>query len=269
MKIGILTSSNDMLSLFKFLHCSDHQYFVFYDDKFSFWGDKTTDLLMERIQEWIDFLYSKGVEVFIVPPIVELKISNENLFPNIKILPLFQNYVLKNCFAYSLVGKIGFLGDYFDLQEWQKQLENLSKNYNLSTNQVQIQKFNFPFAYRGKEVREWKYLLDKKNWSQPLVNHRVKGDIRYFKDATVDTLIPCNYSYFLLEKTIKKSIFHKMRFHGISALEKVFLDLNLSNSWEYFVSVFCTGHWDFLKREKKLIRQINRGNPQNLEIVCL
>jgi len=37
MKIGILTSGNDMLALFSFLQRYDHEYHIWYDDKFLFW----------------------------------------------------------------------------------------------------------------------------------------------------------------------------------------------------------------------------------------
>ncbi|MDD3263227.1 MAG: hypothetical protein PHR61_05320 [Candidatus Absconditabacteria bacterium] len=263
MKIGILTSGNDNLALFSFLQRYDHEYHIWYDDKFSFWGDKSVDLVMERVTEGIGALVAEGVDVVVLPPMVELKARNENLFSNVKILPLFENYILENCFAYSLVGKIGFFGDYFDIQEGQKQLTILAKNYNLSENQLQISKFHFPFAYWGKEVRNWKYLLDTCSWSMPLVHHRIKQDLRFFKDAGVDTIIPCNYSCFLAEKAIEKARYTKMRFYKLSVLEKVFANLKCEKS-EYSVSVICTDHGDFLKREKKLQWLLSRGKKINI-----
>jgi len=85
----------------------------------------------------------------------------------------------------------------------------------------------------------------------PLVHHRIKQDLRYFKDAGVDTIIPCNYSYFLVQKAIEKARYTKMRFYKLSILEKIFVDLKCEKS-QYSVSVVCTDHADFLKREKKL-----------------
>lgn len=196
---------------------------------------------MERVAVGIEALVAKGVDAVVLPPVVELKARNESLFPNVKILPLFANYVLENCFACSLVGKIGFFGDYFDILEGQKQLTILAKNYHLSDNQRQISKFHFPFAYRGKEVRNWKYLLDTCSWSMPLVHHKIKQDLRFFKDAGVDTLIPCNYSYFLAQKAIEKARYTKMRFYTLSVLEKVFVDLNCEKS-DYSVSVTFSDH---------------------------
>lgn len=221
---------------------------------------------MERVADGIRFLQEKGVDAILVPPIIELKIRNEKLFPGITVLPLFESYVKENCFAYSLVGKLGFFGDWFDLKEWQQQLTILAKEYILSDHQSQIKKFHFPFAWRGKEVRNWKYLLDTCSWSMPLLHHNIKQDLRYFKDAKVDTIIPCNYSYFLVQKAIEKARYTDMRFYGLTILENIFKKLveDKKNSI-YSVTVYHTGHGEFLSREKKLQRMLSRW--KNIDIV--
>lgn len=264
MKIGILTSGNDMLALFSFLQRYDNEYHIWYDDKFLFWWDKSVDLVMERVAVGIDALVAEGVDAVVLPPIIELKVRNENLFPNVKIIPLFETYILEHCFAYSLVWKIGFFGDYFDIQEGQKQLTILAKKYNLTENQSQIKKFHFPFSYWSKEFRNWKYLLDTCGWSMPLVHNRIKQDLRFFKDAGVDTIIPCNYSYFLAQKAIEKSRYTKMRFHKLLVLESIFSDFFAEQSSPYSVIVYCTGHGEFLKKEKKLLWLIGRWNLESL-----
>lgn len=50
MKIGILTSSNDMLSLFQFLHHTEHEYIVRYDDIHGFWGDLSQETVLDRVR---------------------------------------------------------------------------------------------------------------------------------------------------------------------------------------------------------------------------
>lgn len=265
MKIGILTSGNDMLALFSFLQRYDHEYHVWYDDTFLFWWDKPVELVMERVTQGIRFLQEKGVDTILVPPIIELKIRNEKLFPGVTFLPLFESYVKENCFTYSLVGKLGFFGDLFDLEEWQKQLTILAKDYVLSDHQREIKKFHVPFAWRGREVRNWKYLLDTCSWSMPLLHHMVKQDLRYFKDAKVDTIIPCNYSYFLVQKAIEKARYTNMRFYGLSILENIFTKIvETKQNWIYSVNVYHTGHGKFLSREKKLQRMLSRWNTINV-----
>lgn len=72
MKIGILTSSNDMFALFDFLQKKNHEYVVWYDDSSAFWGDVSQSVVIDRVRVGMDFLLSKGVDVVIVPPVVEL-----------------------------------------------------------------------------------------------------------------------------------------------------------------------------------------------------
>ena len=108
MKIGILTSSNDMLALFNFLQSKDHEYVVRYDDMYGFWGDMPQDVVLKRICAGMDFLLSKNVDVVIVPPVVELLLSSGTVdcIAPIQILPLFSRYVLHSCLPFSLVGKV-------------------------------------------------------------------------------------------------------------------------------------------------------------------
>ena len=72
MKIGILTSSNDMLALFHFAHRYHHEYVVWYDDASAYWGDLDIELVINRVKIGMDFLLSKGVDVVILPPVLEL-----------------------------------------------------------------------------------------------------------------------------------------------------------------------------------------------------
>ena len=86
----------------------------------------------------------------------------------------------------------------------QKLISHLEKKYALAENQKSIKKFHSPFVYRGKETPLWKYYLTSLSYSNILVNKIIKFDLRYFKDAMVDTLIPLNYGYFHYQNTIMK-----------------------------------------------------------------
>ena len=49
----------------------------------------------------------------------------------------------------------------------------------------------------------------------------MKNDLRYFKDAYVDTILPMHYHYFHMQRTIKSFFnFHKIRFHDFSVIEE-------------------------------------------------
>ena len=96
----------------------------------------------------------------------------------------------------------------------------------MTDNQAGIKKFHSPFVWRAKEVRLWKPLLEQLSRSSILVNALIKNDLKYFKDAAVDTVIPMNYSYFAAQKTISHLLStKKMRFHGIDTLASVFAQL--------------------------------------------
>ena len=94
-----------------------------------------------------------------------------------------------------------------------------------------------------------------------MVNKVIKFDLRYFKDANVDTIIPLNYGYFNFEKTISKYFnFKKQRFHQLEQLEKCFESLVEKNQkGDYGVKIFYTGTNELLKREKRLMWLLEKG----------
>lgn len=254
-----------MLTLFKFLTRYDHEYILYYDQSHQFYGDQTFEESLLNVQSWIDYLTKEGVDYIILPPVYELALLGWNVetLKGWKVLPLFKEYVMKECFAYSHVGKIGAMGDYADVEVIQKYLKMLEKTYTLSETQKAIKKFHSPFSYWTKEVPLWKYFLAKLSFSSMMVNRIVKEDLKYFKDAMVDTLIPLNYGYFNYQHTISKFLnFKKIRFHKLEKVEAIFqwitqhLKLKTSN---YTVKVCYTWHIDFLVREKKWLRLLQRG----------
>lgn len=258
-----------MLSIFQFVHRYDHEYIVWYDDASPFWWDTSSDLVMDRVRLGIDFLLSKGVDVVVVPPVVELLLNSwiVDYKSPIQVLPLFSRYVLDQCLPFSLVGKIGIAGDYLDITLGQELLKKLTANFELTDNQREIKKFHFPFVWWGKEVRLWRSLLDSLSWSSPLVNTLIKNDLKYFKNAAVDTLIPMNYSYFFVEKTISHLLnFKKTKFHGIAKLESVFQKMLGQKNTDYSVAVFYTGHGSFLTRNKRLLWLLDKWKSGKLII---
>jgi len=130
MKIGIITSWNDTLTLFRFLQGYDHEYIIYYDFLNRPYGDKTFECSLEQIQKWIWFLIKKWCEKIILPPIYELALLNASLEKGYSpaklekgalwdrdllttsekelksILPLFQTYLHNLCFTQSLIGKL-------------------------------------------------------------------------------------------------------------------------------------------------------------------
>lgn len=265
-----------MLTLFKFLTKYDHEYVIYYDQAHQFYGDQTFEESLLNVQSGIDYLIKEWVDYIILPPIYELahfvrSWGNEEERKGGKILPLFTEYVMKECFAYSHVGKIGAIGDYADVHVIQTYLKTLEKTYTLSDIQKAIKKFHSPFAYWTKEVSLRKYFLTKLSFSNLLVNKVVKEDLRYFKDAMVDTLIPLSYGYFNYQHTITKFLnFKKIRFHKLEKIENCFQQLAEGlklKAWAYWVKVIYTGHIEFLEREKKWMWLLQRGKWITIEMI--
>jgi hypothetical protein len=83
----------------------------------------------------------------------------------------------------------------------QKLITQEAKTYTPSESQKNIRKraphgaagFTFPFSYRSKEIPLRKHFLDSISYSDPVINKTIKYDLRYFKDANIDTAIPLNY----------------------------------------------------------------------------
>jgi hypothetical protein len=120
-------------------------------------------------------------------------------------------------------------------------VKDIAKTYIPASNQQSIKKFHFPFDYRIKETPLWKYYLTNLSYSHILVNKIIKFDLRYFKDAMVDTVIPLNYGYFHYQKTISKFFnLKKIHFHGLEKLEDIFVSLHLKSSKTYSVKVAYT-----------------------------
>lgn len=258
MKIGIITSWNEVLTLFKFLNKFDHEYVVYYDQINRPYGDNSFEDSINYIKRWIEFLRSKWVEELILPPVYELYFLADEKNKDI-ILPLFREYILERVFKNSLVGKIWLFWDFADVQVAQYLVYNLSKEYKLTENQSKIKKFHVPFKFWTKEVQMRKYFCRKLSFSSLMVNKIIKFDLRYFKDANVDSLIPLNYEYFNYQNTIIKFFnYKKQRFHKLENLEKTFVDFKLKKSDKYSVDLYYNWHFDFIKREKKFLWLLQR-----------
>lgn len=270
MKIGIITSGNDTIALFKFLHKYDNEYIIYYDFLNRSYGDKPFNYSFEEIKKWIWFLIKKWVQKIILPPLYELAIHNHVWNEKIwkYILPLFQNYLHNYCFKFSLVGKIWFFWDYADIEEGQKLLIQEEKKYKLTEHQKNIKKFHFPFKYRSKETWLRKYYMNVFSYSSPMVNKVIKHDLKYFKDASIDTAIPLNYGYFNYQKTISKFFnYKKIRFHKIQNIEQIFKEsINLEKNKTFKVNIYYTWHINPIIKNKKILWMLQRWEKNKIHV---
>lgn len=224
MRVWIVSSGIEMIPLFKFLNNFDNDYILYIDQNwFPFW-EKDTDTAIWLVKKWIEQLESRWVDAIILPPVYELLFSEDS-----KILPVFKNYLLEQCLKYSLVWKIWFLWDLVDLEMIDNFFKKILSGYKLTDNQLNTKIFNKKFPIWKKHVPMRKYYL-LQFWNRDrMVRKTIKNDLRYFKDAWVDTIIPLNYWYFAFDKIIRSKLnFKKNRFHWIDSFEWV----NKKLMWE-------------------------------------
>ena len=265
MKIGIVSSGMETLALFRFLTRYDHEYIVYYDSLHAPYGDKSFLSSLQAVEKGIQWLHAENVDTIILPPVYELYFLQQK--QKSQILPLFQTYLLQEVFPYSLVGKLGLLWEFADLQWAQKLISHLACSLSPSSVQRSTKAFVFPFQFWSKECGILNPLLTRLSRKSLLTNTLLKHELRYFKDARVDTVIPLNYLYFNAEKAIAKFFnFKKIRFHRLAKLEQIFCSLtSQAKKSEYAVSIFVTDQAYFLKREKRMLWLLQRGKSIEIQ----
>ena len=267
MKIGIISSGIDTLALFQFLTRYDNEYLVYCDQtNFPYW-EKSLDFALNNIEKAGEFLTKKWAEIVIVDPVYELalKYSNKKLW--FKNLPLFQEYLHKFAFKHSLVGKIWILSDFWSSWKVQGFLEKEEKDYKSTEDQSSIKKFSYPFHYWVKSASSRVANINDLWVHNPYLIRTMKNDLRYFKDAYVDTILPMHYHYFRMQRAIKSFFnFHKIRFHDFLVVEECFNNLVEKSDWIYWVNVRINQSWEFLTRNKQLMWLMQRGKSVEVKI---
>lgn len=267
MKIGIISSWIDTLALFNFLSRYDNEYLVYIDQTNFPYSEKSLDYSLECIEKAGEFLVKKWAELIIVDPIYELALKNSNKKFWFKVMSLFQRYLQEYAFKYSLVGKIWILTDFWSNWKVQKLLENEEKWYDVTDDQKSIKKFSYPFHYWVKIASSWVMNINDLGAHNPYLIRTMKNDLRYFKDAYVDTILPMHYHYFRMQRAIKSFFnFNKIRFHDLSVVEECFNDLVEKSNWEYSVSIWINQPSEFLTRNKQLMWLMQRWKSVEVKI---
>ena len=268
MNIGIVSSGVDTLALFQFLTRYDNEYFVYCDQEWFPYWEKSLDFVLDRIEKAGEFLTKKWAEVIILDPVYELALKYSNKKLSFKVLPLFEKYLHDCAFKHSLVGKIWILSDFWSTWIIQKFLEDEEKNYKPTDEQKSIKKFSYPFHYRVKSASSWTANINDLWVHNTYLIRTMKNDLRYFKDAYVDTVLSMNYHYFRMQRAIKSFFnFHKIRFHDFGVVEQCFKDLiGEKSDWKYWVKVWINQPLIFLTRNKQLMWLIQRWKKVEVDI---
>lgn len=274
MHIGLITSGNENLVLFRLLHRLNFSVTVRQDDLFWPYGDKPFTDVVARIEDGILFLQKQGVKKIILSPIYELFFLQQKKYAD-DIVPLFTSYLLDSCCSHSLVGKLWFFGSWSDVQEGTLYVEELLQRYIVSATQKHVRNFHVPFACWRKDVSMRTYFLRLFAPRNYLVTHVLKTDMRYFKDANVDTIIPLQYSFFSYERVFL-SFFNqkKIKFHGWDTLEKTLRQIFCTpvasiSVWDdennHKIDVFYTWSGHLLTTEKKWLWLLSAGKKRDLK----
>ena len=186
---------------------------------------------IQHIQQLITYGETIWCTHFLLSPIYELYHKNISAYTlQWTIIDLFTNYVAYT-YNNSLIWKIGYIWGYSDIQQIETLHSILSKEYKPTSIQSSTKKFNHPLSKRTKTTplrNQFVRILGKRNF---LINTTIKYDLKYFKDANVDTIVPLQYSYFHFQKTIT-SFFNqkKQKFHKREVLVNIFTQLITDDS---------------------------------------
>ena len=91
----------------------------------------------------------------------------------------------------------------------------------------------------------------------------MKNDLRYFKDARIDSFVPMHYRMFEMQRSIKSCFnAHKIRFHDFSFLEESFK--NLTEKEEKSESKGKSNDKDLIYKSK-IEKEINKNNNSIFE----
>lgn len=264
MKIGIVTSWNENLYLFEFLSTIDAEYVVYYDSAQWPYDDKRFETNVDNIKRWIEVLIQNGCQKIIISPLYELYFRLEWQYNDL-LVPLYENY-LRLAISASLVGKIWVLTDHASMSKWEEILARFTKSIELTENQKKIGKFHNPLKWWIKEVPMWNYLLRRLSPREYFVDKVVKFDLRYFKDANVDTILPLQYSYFQYQNTIVHYFTaSKQKFHK----KNNFIDILSNSLWKntsdwYHVRIIYSWSTHMLEENKLLLWTMTRWKKIDL-----
>jgi hypothetical protein len=79
MKIGIVSSGNDTLALWKILTKYDHDYLIYHHQLYYPFGTKDFTFILEEIKKALSFLISQGAEQVILDPVYEIALLHTPL----------------------------------------------------------------------------------------------------------------------------------------------------------------------------------------------
>lgn len=263
--LWIITSWTENFNLIRLCQQAQINFCVIADTEARPYQDKTQAYLTQRM----NILLKKSKELWcthiLISPLQELLLQYDNMDTHGQIIiPLFTQY-MQYCLQHSLVGKIGFVGWNGDINQINSFFTMITKDYQLIDNQKTTKKFHLSKWTKDVSMREYfSRLYSSRNL---LINKTIKEDLKYFKDANVDTLIPLNYSYFNYQRTITSYLNpKKYKFHKRDIIENIFKQMIIEKTVSLSHCLTVYYHWSLhLINDKKWKALLSQGGKQTLE----
>jgi hypothetical protein len=270
MKIWLLIDTYSSLYCWQWMGHHDHEYII-YRDQLNQHSSQTTLAHHHTVmKQWLDYLLTQGVDHIVCPPVIELHYQSQ--YP--QILPVFQQYIEHNL-SHSIVGKIWFVGSTIQCQSINLHRWDSLASWNLDTpwglkngaktvNQSNNRHFNANFPIRTSPDHHLTHRLTDHKPDHYTCNTLIKQLLRPLKDASVDTVIWLDWSYYACDVS-RSHHCRKIKRHRSDIFQQIQNSLNLpaSPTW-YSVAIHHTGTLRDLQQNKKLRWMLARG--QNHEI---
>lgn len=263
MKIGIVGSGYDMLPLFTVLHTVEHDFHIFWDQAYGSRTEKSLLLQRERIEQGIVYLREQGVEKIIVPMWYELECGSEHS----DIIELYSSYLHDIVFPHSLVGKIGGIGvSGSDLmQHMQKLLWKHASLHVLTARQSATKAFQKPFSWRMDSMRLFVHMVADRGNRDRMLRKLLKQYMRYFTDAAVDTLLPCDRSFLRADTLMRKLCRErKLKYHGRESFVQLWKNITterLPSPYAVTIHMTDTSVPKILSKKRRFLLERGTSSP--------
>lgn len=218
MRVGIVGAGYETIALLSVLPLQGLEVVLFLDRQQRPRGVKPSEVVRDRVTRGAGYLMEQWIDFLLVPPAYEARMCQQ--YPQ-QVLPLFSHYMHDRVCSQSRVGKLGVLTTRSDMSSAEEAVQSLTAGYTLSDRQQRHKWFVAGFQVRCKDVTHWQFQLPFAGRRDRMVRNLIKTDLRYFKDAAVDTLIPFDRSILYREKQIVHRMWSKKKFHGRTAVESI------------------------------------------------
>jgi len=209
--IWLISLGIDSLALLPSLRYGNQKLLTLIDMTMSNHDEYHRDAVAARLCQHCHWLRDQGCTHIILPPLREYLWSKIDFSSSHLIVPLFERYV-RHALSYSLVGKIWWMMSMTDDQlRKQYPIKEIFLSYPLTERQAQTKRFAQPRHHRSITIPHRLPLLRHLPTRDIMLSTQIKHDCRSLKDAWVDTLIPCQWSFFLFHRSFR-TIFQSSRY---------------------------------------------------------